>query len=106
MCIYNATAGVTKGVLSTGSAVATTAVVCTLFFFVIGVLVGVLCGHWATVYRLISKQRNLKQSDSVNNSEPNPPAGPVPVYEVLVSPELVTKEKDIELKENVAYGNC
>ena len=71
----------------------------------IGVLVGVLCGHWATVYRF-SKQRNLRQSDSVKNSEPTPPAGPVPVYEELVSPELLTKEKDIELNENVAYGNC
>ena len=62
---------------------------------------------WSLGYCLqISKQRNLRQSDSVKNSEPTPPAGPVPVYEELVSPELLTKEKDIELNENVAYGNC
>ena len=97
--------GVATGELSTGSAVATTAVVCSMVFFVIGVLVGALCGHLATVYRF-SKQRNLKQSDSVNNGEPTPPARPAPVYEELVPPELFTKEKDIELKENVAYGNC
>ena len=97
-------AGVDTGELSTGSAVATTAVVCSLVFLVIGVLVGVLCGHWTTVYRF-SKQGNLKQSNPLNNSETTPPAGPVPVYEELVSPELLSKEKDIELKENVAYGN-
>ena len=79
---------------------ATTAVVCSVVFLVIGVLVGALCGHWTTVYRL-SKQRNLKQPDSVTT----PPAGPAPVYEELVSPELLTKKKDIKLKENVAYGN-
>ena len=93
----------TTGMLSTGSAVATTAVVCSLVFLVIGVLVGVLCGHWTSVYRF-SKQRNLKQPDSING-EPTPPAAPAPVYEELVPPELLTKEKDIELKENVAYGN-
>ena len=38
-------AGVATGELSTGSAVAITAVVCSLVFLVIGVLVGVLCGH-------------------------------------------------------------
>ena len=105
MCNATADVGVDTGILSTGIAVATTAVVCSLVFLVIGVLVGVLCGHWATVYRF-NKQRNLRQSDSVKNSEPTPPAGPVPVYEELVPPELLTKEKDIELKENFAYGNC
>ena len=86
--------------LSTGSAVATTAVVCSLVFLVIGLLVGAFCGHWTTVYRL----RILKQPDSING-DPTPPAAPVPVYDDLVPPELLTKEKDIELKENVAYGN-
>ena len=81
--------------LSTRSAVAITAVVCSLVFLVIGVLVGTLCGHWTTIHRL-SKQ---KQADSVN-SEPLPPAAPVPVYEELTSHE----GKHIELKENVAYG--
>ena len=82
---------------------ATTAVVCSLVFLVIGLLVGALCGHWTTVYRP-SKQRILKQLDSING-EATPPAAPVPVYDDHVSPELLTKEKDIDLKENVAYGN-
>ena len=86
----------TSGILSTGSAVAITAVVCSLVFLVIGVMVGALCGHWTTIYRL-GKQ---KQSGSINNSEPTQPATPVPVYEELASPE----GKHIELKENVAYG--
>ena len=81
---------------STGSAVATTAVVCSLVFLVIGAMVGALCGHWTTLYRL-SKQ---KQPGSIINSEPTQPAALVPVYEELASHE----EKHIELKENVAYG--
>ena len=93
----DATTGVAIGV-ATGSAVAITAVVCSLVFLVIGVMVGALCG-----YRL-GKKKNLKQPDSVNG-EPTQPAVPVPVYEELVSPKLLTKERDIELKENVAYGN-
>ena len=61
--------------------------VCSLVFLVIGMLVGTLCGHWTTVYRL-SKQRNLRQP-MVN------PTVPVPVYEEL---EFLPKEKDIELR--------
>ena len=86
----------TTGILSTGSAVATTAVVCSLVFLVIGVFVGALCGHWTTVYRL-GKQ---KLPGSINNSEPTPQTASVPVYEELASHE----GKPIELKENVAYG--
>ena len=82
--------------LSNGSAVATTAVVCSLVFLVIGVLFGALCGHWTTVYRL----GKLKQPGSINNSEPTQLAAPVPVYEELASHE----GKHIQLKENVAYG--
>ena len=75
---------------------ATTAVVCSLVFLVIGVLVGALCGHWTTLYKL-DKQ---KQPGSISNGEPTQPAALVPVYEELASHE----GKHIELKENVAYG--
>ena len=51
---------------------ATTSVVCSLVFLVIGILVGALCG-----YRL-GKQRNLKQPDSISSEPLPPPAAPIP----------------------------
>ena len=78
------------------AAMRATAVVCSLIFLVIGVMIGALCGHWTTLYRL-GKQ---EQPGSTNNSEPTQPAAPVPVYEELASHE----GKHIQLKENVAYG--
>ena len=72
-----------------------TAVVCSLVFFTLGMLVGVLCLHCATVVRV----RKSK------NSSPTPPATSIAVVYEEVSPDTNTGTKsDIELKDNVAYG--
>ena len=83
--------------LSTGGAVATTAVACSLVFLVIGILVGAICG-----YRL-RKQRIFKQTGSISSEPLPPPAAPVQFYDEAVTHEVIMKH-NIELKENVAYG--
>ena len=73
---------------------AITAVVCSLVFLVIGGLVGALCSYIA------GKQRNLKQLDSISSEPFPPPAAPIPLYDEVAS----HRGKNIELKENIAYG--
>ena len=85
----------TSGVFSIERTVAITAVVCSLVFLVIGVMVGALCG-----YRL-GKQRNLTQLDSLSGEPLPPPAARIPLYDEVVSRE---GKHNIELKDNVAYG--
>ena len=53
--------------ISTGSAVATASVICSVIFLLIGLLVGAYCGHQATVYRF-SKQRCLQPHSSYHEA--------------------------------------
>ena len=83
---------------SVESAVATASVICSIFFLVVGIMVGVVCGHWATVKK--SKNSNSDKSESTSQT-----ATSAPVYEDLsASPDMDTRGKTIELKENIAYG--
>jgi len=74
------------------AAIATTAVVCSLATFI----VGVLCGTVVTLgtSRWNKKGRNSKPASNMQEQQQT-----VPVYE-----EVDTQSQKIELKENVAYG--
>ena len=75
-----------------------TAIICSLVFFVLGMLAGALFHYWATV-RCVCK---VKQSSS---NSPTPPAATAPVVYEEVSPDSHSERKcDIELKDNLAYG--
>ena len=81
--------------LSAATQVLITAIVCSLVFFVLGMLVGAIFHYWATVCK-------IKQSSS--NSSTLPAASAQVVYEE-VSPDSHPERKcDIELKDNLAYG--
>lgn len=78
--------------LSPAAVTATTAVVCSLVAFVIGVLCGVVitvCISWWNKKRCSSKPTSNIQEQQQT----------VPVYE-----EVETPSQKIELKENMAYG--
>ena len=83
----------TTRMFSTGSAVVITVEVCSVFFLIIGVLVGALCGHWTTLYRL-GKQ---KQPGYVNS----------PLHQLLQLQSVKNlhhmEGKHLELKENILY---
>ena len=81
--------------LSTGSAVAITAVLCSVVFFLIGFVLGLL-----THYCLSSSaKRRAQYSVSSSSTEPQTPA---PVYEEITKPD--TLPRVIDLNENIAYG--
>ena len=74
-----------------------TAVICSLVFFILGVLVGIVFDRCATVKCTPCKTKHLSCSSL-------PPPVAVVLYEE-VSPEMHSQKKnDIELEENVAYG--
>ena len=86
-------------ILSAATRVLITAIVCSLFFFILGLLVGVLFHYWATV----RCECRLKQSST---NRPTPPAAPAPVVYEEVSPDSHSGRKcDIEVKDNLAYGH-
>ena len=86
--------------LSAGSQVAITAVICSLVFLIIGMLLGVLC-HYLTITRCTT----FKSKHLASNT-PLPAAEQCPVVYEEVSPETHSQVKsDIELEENVAYGS-
>ena len=75
-----------------------TAIVCSLVFFTLGMLVGALFHYWTT----IRCSHKLKRSSSNSST---PPATSVPVVYEEVSPKSHSGRKsDIELKDNLAYG--
>ena len=81
--------------LSTGSAVAITAVLCSVVFILIGFVLGLL-----THYCLSSTaKRRAQYSVSSSSTEPQTPA---PVLEEISTTD--TKPKAIELSDNIAYG--
>ena len=83
-------------VLSSGSQVAITAVICSLGFFTLGLILGILWHHRPTTTCTALKSRS---SSSI------PPAASAPVvYEELSLEAHSERKSDIELKENVAYG--
>ena len=95
----------TRNVLTTvRSQVITTAVICSFVFFLIDVLVGALCHHWATVF---TKSCNLKHpSGAISTHTPTDTpdlVAPIPVVYEEVAHVSHSGQK-IELKENVAYG--
>ena len=80
--------------LSAATQVLITAIVCSLVFFVLGMLVGAIFHYWATVCK-------IKQSSS---NSPTPPAASAPVvYEELSPDSQSGRKSDIELKDNLAY---
>ena len=82
--------------LSSANQVLITAIVCSLAFFVLGMLFGALFHYWATV-RCVCK---FKQPSS---NSPTPPAALTQVVYEEVSPDSERK-CDIELKgDNLAY---
>ena len=84
--------------LSAENQVIITAVVCSLVFFTLGMLVGVLCLHCATVL-------HVHKSKTLSSGRPTPPATSTPVVYEEVSPDISTGNNvDIEFKDNVAYG--
>ena len=86
-------------VLSAGVQVAISAAICSLIFFILGLLFGV-------IYHRCPKVRctTCKYKQSLGNS-PTPPAASAPIVYEEVSPKMHSLVKsDIELEENVAYG--
>ena len=85
--------------LSAAIQVLITAIVCSLVFFILGMLVGALFHYRATV-RCVCK---FKQSSS---NSPTPPAASAPVVYEELSPDSQSGRKcDVELKDNLAYGS-
>ena len=74
--------------LSYAGALALTAAICSVAFFVIGAVFGMLCLYFTLMY---------KQSHARKNDQPVVP--PLPVYE-----DVHVNKNDIELKDNVSYG--
>ena len=86
--------------LSAESQVAITAVICSLVFLIMGMLLGVLC-HYLTITRCTTFK-----SKHLTSNNPLPPTEPPPVVYEEMSPETHSQVKsDIELEENVAYGS-
>ena len=81
--------------LSTGSAVVITAVLCSVVFFLLGTVCGMLIHYCLSS----TAKRRAQYSVSSSSTEPQTPA---PVYEEI--PATDTKPKAIELSENIAYG--
>ena len=81
--------------LSTGSAVAITAVLCSVVFLLIGIALGILIHYCLSS----TAKRRAQYSVSSSSTEPQTPA---PVYEEISATD--TKPKAIELSENIAYG--
>ena len=81
--------------LSTGSAVAITAVLCSVVFLLIGIALGIL------IYYCLSSTAKRRAQYSVSSSSTEPQT-PAPVYEEISSTD--SKPKAIELSENIAYG--
>ena len=75
-------------------------VVCSIVFFIVGVvggfaggvLVVYCCGKWQLVH-----QRN-------HNLQPSQPP-PAPLYEDVIVTTVVKDKDELELKDNVAYGH-
>ena len=87
--------------LSAGSQVAITAVICSLVFLIIGMLLGILCYHWT-----ITRCTTFKSKCLAGNS-PLPPTTPPPgVYEEVLAERHSQVKNNIELEENVAYGSA
>ena len=87
-------------ILSNTSQLTLTATICSLVFFTLGVLVGVICHQCATVNRCI-----VPKTKCLSSSRSSPPGASVsPVYEQVSLENCSGKKSDIELKENVAYG--
>ena len=90
-----------KKVLSSSSQTILTGIICTFVFFFLGVLVGVLCHRWGTVFV------NIKRSNGKIREHPSPsntPADDAPVVYEEVTTDSHSRQK-IELEENVAYGH-
>ena len=81
--------------LSTGSAVAITAVLCSVVFLIIGIALGILIHYCLSS----TAKRRAQYSVSSSSTEPQTPA---PVYEEISATD--SKPKAIELSENIAYG--
>ena len=82
-------------VLSTGSAVAITAVLCSVVFFLLGAVCGMLIHYCLSS----TAKRRAQYSVSSSSTEPQTPA---PVLEEISATD--TKPKAIELSDNIAYG--
>lgn len=81
-------------VLSVGIQVAITAVICSLVFFTLGLMFGIIYHHWP-------RARCTTCKSSCCSPTPPPPV----VYEdVSLSTHSHQVKSDIALKENVAYG--
>ena len=85
--------------LSAGSQVAITAVICSLVFFILGLILGVIYHHFPRMRCTMCKfEQSLE--------DPTFPAAVAPVvYEEVLPDRHSQVKRDIELKENVAYGN-
>ena len=78
-------------------------VVCSIVFFIVGVvggfaggvLVVYCCGKWQLVH-----QRN----HNLQPTEPSQPP-PAPLYEDVIMTPVVKVKDELELKDNVAYGH-
>ena len=79
--------------LAAGSQVIIASVICSLVFFILGMLTGFLCYHLPHLCKL-------------KNKNPKTPAGSAPVVyeEVSCSNSHSQRKSDIELKANAAYG--
>ena len=87
-------------ILSAGSQVAIATVICSLVFFILGLILGVI---YHRLPRAGCTTCNFKR---YSGNCPTPPAAVSPVVYEEVSPDRHSQVKsDIELKENVAYGN-
>ena len=96
-----------REMLSNTTQVAITAVVCSVAFFLFGILVGVLCHRWAVP--AFMKPYNKKHSNETehqhsHSDRPAAVTAPVLYEEVKLSSDPPHSEQNIELQENAAYG--
>ena len=77
-----------------------TAIICSLVCFLLGVLIGALVHHCVTVRCVHKKSHEL----SSRSHTPPTSATPVVYEEITKDSPPTSRGKDIELKENVAYG--
>ena len=93
--------------LSSTTQVTITAVVCSVPFFLFGILVGVLCHCWAApVFMRPWNKKHSNETEHQHSHSDTPAAVTAPVLyeEVKLSSNPPHSEQNIELQKNTAYG--
>ena len=102
MYLYN----VQRDTLKHNSSCNITDVICSIIFFLFGILVGVLCHRWAAPVFMRpwnKKHPNEKEHQHSHSDTPAAVTAPVLYEEVKLSSDPPHSGGNIELQENAAY---